>query len=422
MTDRLQTIVVGGFGLLGGIVILREVIHRSQIRGIPVVGPSWTPSALSFLASVPRTVQLGYERYPTGVFRIARPFDWLFVACGNQRVKELANAPNDVLSSSAGGEEALQSRYTMGPEINDNPYHVHVVLTGLTRNLHARLPDVRTEVIAAFDEIIQLQDSEWKSISVMPTSMQIIARVSNMLFIGLPLCRNKEFLQNSVQYTMNVVGVAGKINRYPEFLWPVVGPLLARSMRNRGLDKALELLGPIVAERLAKEDELGVNYAGRPNDLISWFMDEATPDERNVRSLVLRILVVNMAAIHTTSNAFVHAIYKLAAHPEHLLPMREEVERLGVSRDSTDGWTKSALGGMTKIDSFLRETQRMNGTGVVGMKRRVVSRSGFRFSDGTFLPYGSVVCVAARSAQYDSGELYYTSADSIPAYYTELIY
>jgi hypothetical protein len=46
-------------------------------------------------------------------------------------------------------------------------------------------------------------------------------------------------------------------------------------------------------------------------------------------------------------------------HPEHLLPMREEAER--VVRE--EGWTKAALNSMVKIDSFLRESQRLNPTG-----------------------------------------------------------
>jgi hypothetical protein len=39
--------------------------------------------------------------------------------------------------------------------------------------------------------------------------------------------------------------------------------------------------------------------------------------------------------------------------------MREEAER--VVRE--EGWTKAALNSMVKIDSFLRESQRLNPTG-----------------------------------------------------------
>jgi hypothetical protein len=61
----------------------------------------------------------------------------------------------------------------------------------------------------------------------------------------------------------------------------------------------------------------------------------------------------------SSAQAFTHAIFDLAAHPEYLLPMREEAER--VVRE--EGWTKAALNSMFNIDSFLRESQRINNNG-----------------------------------------------------------
>jgi hypothetical protein len=41
----------------------------------------------------------------------------------------------------------------------DNPYHVHTIRTSLTRNLHACFPDVRDEIVCAFNDVLQLQGS-----------------------------------------------------------------------------------------------------------------------------------------------------------------------------------------------------------------------------------------------------------------------
>lgn len=45
--------------------------------------------------------------------------------------------------------------------------------------------------------------------------------------------------------------------------------------------------------------------------------------------------------------------------PEYFEPLRQEIG------DVTDrlGWTKDAIDSMPKIDSFIRESQRMNGLG-----------------------------------------------------------
>jgi hypothetical protein len=49
-------------------------------------------------------------------------------------------------------------------------------------------------------------------------------------------------------------------------------------------------------------------------------------------------------------------LYRLLANPEYLEPLREEVD--AVIRE--EGWTKAGMDKMYKMDSFLRETQRLS--------------------------------------------------------------
>jgi len=50
-------------------------------------------------------------------------------------------------------------------------------------------------------------------------------------------------------------------------------------------------------------------------------------------------------------------LYRLLANPEYQKPLREEV--IAVIKE--EGWTKAGVDKMHKIDSFLRETQRLDG-------------------------------------------------------------
>ena len=50
-------------------------------------------------------------------------------------------------------------------------------------------------------------------------------------------------------------------------------------------------------------------------------------------------------------------LYRLLAHPEYIEPLRQEVDAV----ISEEGWTKDGIDKMHKIDSFLRETQRLGG-------------------------------------------------------------
>jgi len=45
----------------------------------------------------------------------------------------------------------------------------------------------------------------------------------------------------------------------------------------------------------------------------------------------------------------------LAAHPEFLKPLRQEIETV----IKKEGWSKAAVAKMTKLDSFIKETMRV---------------------------------------------------------------
>jgi hypothetical protein len=50
-------------------------------------------------------------------------------------------------------------------------------------------------------------------------------------------------------------------------------------------------------------------------------------------------------------------LYRLLTHPEHIEPLRQEIEAVVAE----EGWTKAGMDKMHKLDSFVRETQRLGG-------------------------------------------------------------
>jgi hypothetical protein len=63
--------------------------------------------------------------------------------------------------------------------------------------------------------------------------------------------------------------------------------------------------------------------------------------------------------------AVTHALLDLASNPEYLKPLREEVEEV----TKREGWTKAALDQMHKLDSFVKESQRLHPAGVCELVR-----------------------------------------------------
>ena len=54
---------------------------------------------------------------------------------------------------------------------------------------------------------------------------------------------------------------------------------------------------------------------------------------------------------------FTQSFYRLLAHTEYIEPLRREVE----AAVAQEGWTRAGMDKMHKIDSFVRETQRVDG-------------------------------------------------------------
>jgi hypothetical protein len=58
--------------------------------------------------------------------------------------------------------------------------------------------------------------------------------------------------------------------------------------------------------------------------------------------------------------SFTTAFSYLLSNPEYIEPLRHDVE----NAVATEGWTKAGMDKMLKIDSFLRESQRISGPAI----------------------------------------------------------
>jgi cytochrome P450 len=56
------------------------------------------------------------------------------------------------------------------------------------------------------------------------------------------------------------------------------------------------------------------------------------------------------------TQTFTNVLYRLIDNPEYIEPLRQEVE----AAVAAEGWTKTGMDKMHKIDSFIRESQRMD--------------------------------------------------------------
>jgi len=153
-------------------------------------------------------------------------------------------------------------------------------------------------------------------------------------------------------------------------------------------------------ERLAKMEDFNQgDWDDGPNDMLMWLMNEAKGIEKSVDGVARRMLTVNFAAIHTTSITFTQILYHLLANPEYIEPLRQDVE----AAVAAEGWTKAGLDKMHKVDSFVRESQRVDGLGILVLTRLALRP--FTFSNGMTVPAGTLVA-APLSAIHTDEEIY----------------
>ncbi|KAF8745079.1 hypothetical protein AX14_010551 [Amanita brunnescens Koide BX004] len=373
--------------------------RRKSLNSIPTVGPS-VPflsyiGTLRFLFDAGWLLQEGYGRFRPGIFKIATLNRWIVVVCGTKFIEELRKAPDTDISSEEAVNDVLQISYTLGKEVASDPYHVHVLSTQLTRNLHAILPEIRDEMsLAIQDYIPSTAEQGWVTVPALETMAQIITRVTNRAFVGAPLCHDNEYVSLCRTFAMReMLRVAIFTNIFPKAIRTLSCRFMTRVSSH--VNKLRAILQPIIAERRGKVANLGKDYPRRPNDLLQWLLTDSRGSQATDKELASRILAANAAAIHETSTVLTQALYHLVAHPQYMETMREEVEYLV----RTEGWTKSSIDQMHLVDSFIKETMRISGMRLLTMMRKTTRP--FTFSNGIIVPGGTMIYAASDPVHLD---------------------
>lgn len=161
----------------------------------------------------------------------------------------------------------------------------------------------------------------------------------------------------SVNYTIDAFLAARALNMWPVILQPfahmfhprvravrkhvqVARQIIQRELKLREMQRAGEIEDPIAT--------------GKHRDALEWMQELSAGHPMDMAA---RQIGLSLAAIHTTSNLITNVVYDLAAYPEYVQPLRDEITTVMAE----DGYLKKAsLAKMKLMDSVLKETQRVN--------------------------------------------------------------
>jgi hypothetical protein len=391
-------------------MLSRNDVTCFQLDAIPTIG--FSDPILSYLSAFQfnfdgvRMVKEGYEKTRPGLFKIANFRRWMVLAAGSGLIEDVRRAPDDVLSMLESLKESLQPEYTLDFLNPEDTYSTDVMRSKLTRDVAATFKEVREEFVMAMHDLIPTRDDKWVKVPIIETLQRVICRTSNRIFVGVPLCRDHDYQTLNLTFAVNVVRSALIIRLFPKPLRLIVSRMISNLPSQ--IQQEIEFIRPMVEERFAKIEEYGEDWDDKPNDMLMWLMSEAKGVERSVEGVARQLLFVNFASIHTTSLTLTQVLYRLLANPEYIEPLREEIDAV----ITEDGWTKAGIDKMHRIDSFLRETQRVDGLSLLAVTRLALRP--FTFSNGVTVPAGTIVSIPASATHTD--ERIYPNADEFDGF------
>ncbi|KAJ7498529.1 cytochrome P450 [Mycena latifolia] len=381
---------------------------RGSLDHIPSAGSNGILSsyltAFKFMVDAKSVLQTGYQKYKNRAFKIPQIDRWIVIVTGSDMLDALRGAPEHVLSIEAAMTDLLSADYTLGTETLRNTYHLGVIKNAMNKQLRNIVPVIADETTKAFGDIIA-----WTPIRINDAVTDIVCRAVNRTFVGDVLCRNEDYCNINKLFTKHVVFGAVFINFFPGPLKTIAG---AAFTQISGLRKRMARhIGPVIQERreqLERKVRLAIEYiacnpeSNAKDDMLTWLMEAApAADKNSADALALRIL-----------NTFTHALLHLASKPEYLEPLRQELEeQFGNSLDVTTHQLET-FDKCWKLDSFLKESQRLSGLGAFSMPRKALVP--FQFPDGIMIPAGTIVGTIPPAIHTD--EHYYKNAEAFDGF------
>ncbi|KAL9095449.1 MAG: hypothetical protein Q9165_002320 [Trypethelium subeluteriae] len=361
---------------------------KSKSLDVPSYDGNVTPYGVEFLS----TIERASAEHPDSIFRLnTANYDTLVLP--PKYIDEVKAAPEAKFSIGAELYTRNLGRYTLIGTVGRAHGFVNSIRQDLNRNLALTFPTLQAETEYAASTSIG-DCPEWKPIAVYPVALRMVALLTGRVFIGPQLSRNEEWIGASIQTTVDTFSGSFKLWNYHWSIRPIMARLLPEIQNIHQQNKRVaELLEPVLSERLR---QMGQPDFKPPADMLQFFLDNL--DGKDAAYQAALQSAINVAAIHTTSMNITHVIYDLAAYSEHIEPLRAELEEVLSMNGGV--WDKNSIIKLRKMDSFIRESQRMSPPGIVSMSRRV--QQDVVLSDGVKLPKGTLVACDSWSATRDS--------------------
>ncbi|KAF4950618.1 hypothetical protein FSARC_13123, partial [Fusarium sarcochroum] len=373
---------------------------RKPVLGVPVVGhrsflePAWLVR-LRFAFKGPSMIQTGYERFRESMFLVRRiGRDILIVP--PKYIDEIRKLTKDTTRSVEPFIHDFAGELTKGMVFLESDLQNRVIQQKLTPSLGTLTTVMKKELDIAFSKEIPNCEEEWVKVDLNDILVRVVARISARVFLGPEEGHNEEWLTTTASYTKNLFLTGFILRPFPRFIRHLIALFLPTYHKlKKDVISARNIIGRIVSSRQIAAMQYGPTFE-KSTDILQWMMDEGIGDEKKVENLSQRILILSLASIHTTALTMTQAMYDLCASPEYLEPIRDELSQVLLKHG---GWQKTVLNYFLKLDSTLKESQRVHPVFQLTFNR--IFHKPMTLSNGTHLPEGVRIAVPSYAMSQD---------------------
>ncbi|KAF9869582.1 hypothetical protein CkaCkLH20_12975 [Colletotrichum karsti] len=237
--------------------------------------------------------------------------------------------------------------------------------------------------------------TEWTPVNINDAFLELVAIMSARIMHSEEASRNPTWLKLSTSFVHTAIEYGTALKHWPPFLRPIVA-----YFHPQRLEKENQLAGgrEIVAKSLSRKKALGGAPLENPPTMLDHLTSGQHASKLDDLDLQLQLqMTLAVASIHTTSSTITQVLYDLAAYPEHTEELRQEVvevlERFG------GVFTKQSLSEMKKLDSWMKESLRMNGPDMTTFQR--MATKPLTLKDGTHVPQGTKLELPTSAINFD---------------------
>ncbi|KAI1345530.1 cytochrome P450 [Xylaria sp. FL0043] len=343
--------------------------------------------------------QRGYEKYKNKSFQIIRN-EGPIVVLPLILLEELSRLPASVAEGTSALNGDLVGSFTGVDLILENRLHHSIVQRKLTPRIPLLLPQMEKAVHEGFAKFIP-QGEEWTVFQPYKAFAYVSARLNAEPIVGSPYSSDPEWLHIAVEYTENLFRTVVVLRSIPVWMRPVVSRLLPSYWTGWSiLRHGKKLLRPRIQELIDKNNTgTWQPENDNPEDLnvLSWLSSMAKGRDRSADIIGHVMIMVALATVHTTLLRMVNVLYDVVdAGSELQQELLDEIQTV-----TRRGWNYSGnpYDALEKLDSVLRESQRLSPPTTLGMKR--LFRQAYTFQDGTHVSEGTYVAMPVFAIEND---------------------